>query len=137
MRNDRKKLIIGIAVIFAAVLFLGYQGLSDGKSYYMFVDEVLAMGDEAKNIRIKIHGSVVPGSVARDAPGMAFTIENNGKRIVVRYRGNKPVPDSFKEGAPVIIDGKLTESGEFEGSSIQAKCASKYEAEYGRIKNNP
>ncbi len=134
LTHERKKLIIGIGFIIAAAAFLGYEGISESRSYYMFVDEVLAMGEEGKNIRIKIHGSVVPGSVARGQDGLSFIIENNQKQITVRYSGTKPVPDSFKEGAPVIIDGRLLENGDFQGNSIQAKCASKYEAEYNKTK---
>jgi cytochrome c-type biogenesis protein CcmE len=137
LQYGRKKILIGICLIIAAVVFLGYQGLNESKSYYLFVDEVLTMGEQAKNIKIKIHGSVVPGTIKKEKEGMYFDIAHNQKQISVHYTGNKPVPDSFREGAPVIIDGKINQDGVFEGSSIQAKCASKYEAEYNKIKTTP
>jgi cytochrome c-type biogenesis protein CcmE len=137
LQHGRKKLIIGIGLIVGAVAFLGYQGMNESKSYYLFVDEVLAMGEQAKNIKIKIHGSVVPGTVKKNHDGMSFDIAHNQKQISVQYTGNKPVPDSFKEGSPVIIDGTINPNGVFIGSSIQAKCASKYEAEYNKLKTTP
>lgn len=133
MNGGKIRLIIGIFIIAAAAGFLGYQGISESKSYYLFADEVLAMGERAKNMKIKIHGSVVPGSVMKSPAGMTFDIRHNEKQIHVRYSGKNPVPDSFREGSPVIIDGMIGEDGVFEGKLIQAKCASKYEAEYSRI----
>ncbi len=133
MNGGRIKLITGILIISAAAGFLGYQSISESRSYYLFADEVIAMGEQAKNIRIKIHGSVVPGSVVKSPAGMTFDIRHNEKQIRVRYSGKNPVPDSFREGSPAIIDGMIGEDGVFDGKLIQAKCASKYEAEYSRI----
>lgn len=133
MTSEKIKLLAGVSIIAAAAGFLGYQGISESKSYYLFADEVIAMGEQAKNIRIKIHGSVVPGSVIKNPAEMTFDIRHNEKQIRVRYSGKNPVPDSFREGLPVIIDGRIGEDGVFDGKSIQAKCASKYEAEYSRI----
>jgi cytochrome c-type biogenesis protein CcmE len=46
----------------------------------------------------------------------------------VVYSGIEPVPDTFKDGAQALADGKLGADGVFHAAKIQAKCASKYEA---------
>jgi Cytochrome c-type biogenesis protein CcmE len=46
----------------------------------------------------------------------------------VVYSGMEPLPDTFRDGAQALADGKLGPDGVFQASKIQAKCASKYEA---------
>ena len=43
----------------------------------------------------------------------------------VDYRG--VVPDSFKPGGEVIVEGKYNKDGKFLATAIMPKCASKYE----------
>jgi cytochrome c-type biogenesis protein CcmE len=49
----------------------------------------------------------------------------------VRYTGNDPLPDTFKDGSQALIDGRMGE-GVFQAKKIAAKCASKYEAKPGQ-----
>jgi cytochrome c-type biogenesis protein CcmE len=39
-----------------------------------------------------------------------------------------PLPDTFRNDAIALADGRLASNGVFEANKIQAKCASKYEA---------
>jgi cytochrome c-type biogenesis protein CcmE len=48
--------------------------------------------------------------------------------LSVVYTGTDPLPDTFKDNAQALADGRLSPDGTFEASKIQAKCASKYEA---------
>jgi cytochrome c-type biogenesis protein CcmE len=47
----------------------------------------------------------------------------------VRYVGTDAIPDTFRDYASAIVMGKLKKDGTFEGTHIQAQCASKYERE--------
>ena len=49
--------------------------------------------------------------------------------------GTAPLPDTFKDGAEALCDGSYQADGTFEAKTVQAKCASKYEAEYGNAEN--
>ena len=51
----------------------------------------------------------------------------------VAYTGTEPLPDTFKDGAQALADGKLGEDHVFRAAKIQAKCASKYEAKPGQL----
>ena len=51
--------------------------------------------------------------------------------MTVLYDGIEPLPDTFRDGAQAVAEGKLDRDGVFLASKIQAKCASKYEAEPG------
>jgi cytochrome c-type biogenesis protein CcmE len=53
------------------------------------------------------------------------------RRLKVVYRGTEPLPDTFRDGAQALADGRIGSDGVFLASQIQAKCASKYEAKPG------
>ena len=51
----------------------------------------------------------------------------------VAYTGTDPLPDTFKDGAQALADGKLGKDQVFRAAKVQAKCASKYEAKPGSL----
>jgi cytochrome c-type biogenesis protein CcmE len=61
---------------------------------------------------------------------MRFTISNQGKSLRVCYIGKDVVPDTFMDGSKAVVEGSLAQDGTFQAQRIEAKCASKYEAEY-------
>ena len=46
----------------------------------------------------------------------------------VVYTGSDALPDTFRDNAQALADGRLGPDGVFQANSIHAKCASKYEA---------
>jgi len=128
---------IGISLILGAVAFLAFQGFEEGKTYYRTCDEVAALGDEAIGTPLKLAGVVEDGSIRRDGDILSFALEYEGSRYEVQYVGTDPVPDTFKDGVEAVVDGTLAANGVFVGQKIQAKCASKYEADYGDEEVHP
>jgi cytochrome c-type biogenesis protein CcmE len=58
-----------------------------------------------------------------------FVLEEQGKTLSVSYIGSDPLPDTFKDGAQTLVEGRLSPDGShFVAEQVQAKCASKYEA---------
>ena len=53
--------------------------------------------------------------------------------MTVAYAGTDPLPDTFRDGAQALADGRLDPDGVFRAGKIQAKCASKYEAKPGQM----
>ena len=70
------------------------------------------------------------GSIDRTKPQMEFVIAHKGKSLKVRYVGKDVVPDTFKDGSKAVVEGNLDSEGVLQARHIEAKCASKYEAEY-------
>jgi cytochrome c-type biogenesis protein CcmE len=56
---------------------------------------------------------------------MQFTIIDGSKSLPVTYKGT--VPDTFKPGIDVLIEGRLDKDGIFRATTILTKCPSKYE----------
>jgi cytochrome c-type biogenesis protein CcmE len=130
MDKRKIKFLVGSLVIIASIAWLGFSGFDESLAYYKTVDELKAMNEGAYDKRLRVAGNVVAGSIERNPGFIAFQLEQKGQVLPVKYVGRDLLPDTFKDGAQALAEGHLKPSGEFEASKIQAKCASKYEAEY-------
>ena len=117
-----------VVVIIGVLAWLAMGGINDSKTYYKTIAELGQMGDQAKGRRIRVGGDVQAGSIIRNGAEVTFVMHQEAKTLKVVYNGIDPLPDTFKDGAQALADGKLGPDGVFQASKIQAKCASKYEA---------
>ena len=76
---------------------------------------------------------MLPGSIQRAGTAVKFTIceKEHNQLLSVVYTGRDPLPDTFRDNAQAMADGKMQPDGTFHASSIAAKCPSKYEAKPG------
>jgi cytochrome c-type biogenesis protein CcmE len=126
----RMKILVGGIVVVAALAWLGIVGFQESKAYYITVDEFASSKGTLEGKTLKLAGEVVAGSIDRTKPHLEFAIGNLDKKIKVQYVGKDIIPDTFKDGTKALVEGKATPEGIFQASHIEAKCASKYEAEY-------
>ena len=77
---------------------------------------------------MRVGGDIAPNSIVREGRDVHFILAQDDVRLKVVYSGIDPLPDTFKDGAQALADGKLGPDGVFHATKIQAKCASKYEA---------
>ncbi len=126
----RVKFILGGAVVVASLAWLGFVGFQQSKAYYITVDEYSTMRRSLQGKTVKIAGDVVAGSIDRTKAQMEFDIESGEKRIRIRYIGKEIIPDTFQGGSKALVEGSMAPDGIFQARHIEAKCASKYEAEY-------
>jgi cytochrome c-type biogenesis protein CcmE len=124
-----------VLVVVGVLAWLALGGVSESKTYYKTISEVQKMGDEAQAKRVRVDGYVVPGSIVRNGAQVSFIMHQDpakraqdSTRLKVVYSGIDPLPDTFKDDAQAMADGKLGADGVFQANKIQAKCASKYEA---------
>jgi cytochrome c-type biogenesis protein CcmE len=126
------KFIVLIVVIIGTLAWLAAGGINDTKTYYKTVAELGQMGDRAYEKRLRVGGDVEPGSIARNGRNVSFVLKQDTLTLRVVYSGSEPLPDTFRDGAQALADGKMGRDGVFQASKIQAKCASKYEAKPGQ-----
>ena len=131
MSSKKVKFIVGGAAILGAVAWLAISGFEESKAYYQTVSELKSLGPRAQNLRIRVAGDVVPGSILRREGAVLFRISQNQEVLPVRYVGKEPLPDTLVDRAQAVAEGRYLPDGTFEASKIQAKCASKYDAEVG------
>lgn len=137
MRKTQRKFLIGFGVVIAAIGYLIYTGFNETTLYYLTVSELHAAPVFNKNIRL--NGHVLAGSIQKDDVEMLrvrFVAEEGGQQTPIVYTG--VVPDTFKDGSEVVVEGEYETNGTFTAHKLFAKCPSKYEREgYGDYKTSP
>jgi len=123
-----------IVVVVGTLVWLASAGMSESKTYYKTIAELNQMGNEAHGKRLRLAGDVEGGSILRKGSQVEFILIQDNKRMKVNYAGTEPLPDTFRDGAQALADGKLGPDGVFHANKIQAKCASKYEAKPGQMR---
>jgi len=124
----QKKFVIGSAIIVATLLALAYVGYTQSKTYYHTISELSTLSAPALHQRMRVSGNVRTGSIEHRDGRVNFVLEEQGKALPVSYVGTDPLPDTFRDGAQALVEGRLQPDGGFVAEQVQAKCASKYEA---------
>jgi cytochrome c-type biogenesis protein CcmE len=135
--NKYLKFGLPIAAILGTLGWLAAGGVSDSKTYYKSISELNQMGGQAQEKRLRVGGDIAPNSIVREGKDVKFVLMQDQLKLPVVYSGIDPLPDTFKDGAQALADGKLGPDGVFRASKIQAKCASKYEAKPSSIGAKP
>lgn len=130
--NKYAKFALLVVLILGTLLWLAIGGVNETKTYYKTVAELQQMGAEARSKRLRVAGDVEPGSIVRQGREVRFVLTQEDKKLRVVYDGSDPLPDTFRDRAQAVADGRLGEDGVFHATRIQAKCASKYEAKPGQ-----
>jgi cytochrome c-type biogenesis protein CcmE len=125
------KFAVLVAVIVGTLIWLAVGGTTGNMTYYKTVAELDQMGSQALGKRLRVGGDVEPGSIARNGREVSFVLLQDQRKLRVVYRGSDPLPDTFRDGAQALADGRMGPDRVFRASQIQAKCASKYEAKPG------
>ncbi|MFH1277157.1 MAG: cytochrome c maturation protein CcmE [Candidatus Eisenbacteria bacterium] len=129
-KRKHGKFLIGIALVLGTVAWLAFTGFEESKAYYRTVEEVQELGEAVADQRLKVGGDVQDGSIEWKGKELHFRLAQEEHVIPVIYVGTDPVPDTFKDGSQAVVEGKMRPDGTLEAVKIQAKCASKYEADY-------
>lgn len=126
-KRKKYKAIMISAVILVVIGYLIYTGLRDTMVFYLTVSEVMAKSPQDLTDTQKVGGTVTAESVQWDPKTLklSFKLEDQQANLIVNYSG--VVPDSFKPGTEVIVEGTYRGDGSFWATTIMPKCASKYE----------
>jgi cytochrome c-type biogenesis protein CcmE len=132
--------IAGGATLIA--LLLGWYAASNleaGSSfaYFKTLAEFEAARGELLGRHARVHGYVALGSIERDVSAklVRFQVQGEpphaggaaGAALPVVF-ASLETPDLFKDGAEVVLEGRLAESGDvFHADKVMAKCPSKFQ----------
>jgi cytochrome c-type biogenesis protein CcmE len=127
MSKKAARAVVSGAVLLSAVTLLLYTTVSKGAQAYARVDEVMVSPEQWYGKTMQLHGFVVDNSIEqrKGAHEYRFKIRNGDHSVVATYSGI--VPDTFKDGAELVLTGRLGPNG-FHAENMTAKCPSKYEA---------
>lgn len=130
--NTTLKFGLLIATVVGTLGWMAASGVNeDTASYYKTISEIEQMDAAAQTKRLRVGGDIEKGSIQRAGKEVSFVLVEQDKKMTVRYNGSEPLPDTFRDGAQALVDGRLQANGVFHASKISAKCASKYEAKPG------
>jgi cytochrome c-type biogenesis protein CcmE len=134
MKKQSRFVAAGV-LLCGVVGYLMVTGMKDSMTYFLtpveLAQRVSANPAFAEDAGVRVGGRVVPGSVSFDQKtlDLRFTlvdIETGRTRFPVHYQG--PLPDTFREGRDVVVEGRYTAAHGFEASNVLTKCGSRYEA---------
>ncbi len=128
MRHMRIKLTIAGLLLAAAVSYLAFAGLRDGWVYHVDVDQFV-QNSEMHAQRVRLVGKVSSDHLESSPAKLfaKFDLQGTTKVVPVQYRG--AIPELFKAGAEVVVEGKSDVAGVFQADVLMTKCASKYQSE--------
>lgn len=124
----QSKFLVGSGIIIATLVGLAYVGYTQSRTYYHTISELGTLQGPKLLQHMRVSGNVRKGSISHRDGRVDFVLEEQGKALPVSYVGRDPLPDTFKDGAQALAEGKLSSDGRFVADQIQAKCASKYQA---------
>lgn len=122
----------GAALLVLSLAYLVYGGIQEGATYWVTVGELQQQrmlpqrAAEEHPSRVRLGGTVALGSVQWDSSHrhLRFMITDGAHALPVAYSG--VVPDIFKDGRQVVVEGTLGRDGTFQATTLLAKCPTKY-----------
>jgi cytochrome c-type biogenesis protein CcmE len=127
MKPRHKRLaiiLVGVIGIVAAGLFI-LNAFRSNLVYFFSPTEALE-GKAPVGELFRLGGMVEKGSVRKSADGLAvdFVVTDTNKAIPVYYKG--VLPDLFREGQGVVVQGKLGTDQRFTAREVLAKHDENY-----------
>lgn len=150
----RMRFLIGGLLIVAAIIYLIASSTQTSAQYFLTVEELYALGEDAVERDVRVVGAVdgetivyepstltlqftivnVPGDLdeIERAGGLAEVLHQalldpEASRLAVTVNG--PMPDLLRHEAQAIITGRLGDDGIFYGQELLLKCPTRYESE--------
>jgi len=122
------KLVLGAAVMAAAIGYVAYLGAAGSWQYYLLVDECASHPDQWHGRRLRVNGRLMAGSldISADRRAASFMLAGSSHHLPVNYRGG--LPDNLSEGKDIVAEGVLRPDGRLEATTVITRCASKYAA---------
>ena len=119
--------ILGGLAILGAVIYLVYANTQANAVYYFTVSE-LKNCSICSSQSVRVAGVVQAGSIVRNdqQQQIRFVISDGGHSLPVVYSGI--VPDIFRPGITVVVEGHYTSQSPFQAQTLLAKCPSKFQA---------
>lgn len=123
--------VAAFLLFLGGVGFLVYSGFAENSVYFLNVSEARAATPD-RLTAARIFGTVAEQGIEQrsSVAGVVFYLEdkdNAAEVLRVDYRG--VVPDTFKAGAEVIVEGGMADNGSFAARILMTKCPSKYQKE--------
>jgi cytochrome c-type biogenesis protein CcmE len=123
-RSARLRLLICLAIVVGALAWVTVRGLTGSFVYYLTPTDIVSQHKAQVGERVRLGGYVVPGSVARATSTLTFTVTDGTDSMPVTDTGS--VPELFKPGQGVVLEGTLGSDGRFHSDTLLIKHSGEY-----------
>ena len=119
--------VLGGLAILGALIYLVIANTQANAVYYMTVSELKSCASCAAQ-SVRVAGVVQDRSIVNDNAHqqIRFTINDGKQSLQVVYSG--VVPDIFRPGITVVVEGLYTGRGPFQAQTLLAKCPSRFQS---------
>lgn len=126
-KRKKKRFYLVLTSMSILVLAVGLVMMALEDSISLFLDpSELKERNLADGEHIRLGGLVVPDSFVKDADGLTyhFDVTDGAETVSVTYKG--ALPDLFREGQGVVLEGETNSHGPFIASEVLAKHDENY-----------
>jgi cytochrome c-type biogenesis protein CcmE len=127
MTRKRRRLyfVIGGLALLGLAVGLTLSALNDNLVFFYGPSDLYAKHIPPGRL-VRVGGLVAAGSYKHEANGSTidFTVTDGKKSVPVTYSGT--IPDLFREGQGVVVEGRLAANGTFMASTLLAKHDERY-----------
>jgi len=131
MNKKQKRFFVfgGAFAIASGAVLLTLTALNGSITYFYTPGDLIAL-DEAPKSTLRLGGLVAAGSIqyadgrAADDTIVSFKVTDGEATINVSYAGI--LPDLFREGQGVVVQGRLTKEGHLRANNVLAKHDENY-----------
>lgn len=122
-KQTRLTLLISGLALLAGVIALALTALEDNLVYFRSPSEIAEQPSEIGKV-IRVGGLVKQGSVKKIGQENRFIVTDGGAEIAVRHIGL--LPDLFREGQGVVVEGSFETPQLFAAKTVLAKHDENY-----------
>ncbi len=126
-KSRRLALIAAALVVIGCAVGLGLYAMKDSLSLFLTPAEI-AEKNVQPGTRLRVGGLVEQGSVVRADDRLTFAVTDGAKTVAVDCLGAcfANIPDLFREGQGVVVEGVLAAPDRVAGDQILAKHDERY-----------
>jgi cytochrome c-type biogenesis protein CcmE len=126
-RSPRLRLVVCATVVVAALAWIAVRGLTSSFVYYLTPSDIVGTHKTDVGQRVRLGGLVVAGSVSRVHDGtLSFTVTDGRRSMRVVSTGS--VPELFRAGQGVVLEGALRADHRFHADTLLVKHDGQYRA---------
>ncbi|MFQ6121618.1 MAG: cytochrome c maturation protein CcmE [Dehalococcoidales bacterium] len=121
MRKKGRRLLVAAVVVAVGLSYIAYSLFIHSGANYLTVSELGSQADSLYSEPVRVGGRVAPGSIDWDdkAKVMKFILADDRKSLAIVYKGI--IPDNFKPGMDLVVEGKYRPDDAFEALSFGSR----------------
>lgn len=123
-RKLQRFMLIAISSVVVAIAVILLLFAMQDKIVFFRTPTEIVQGEVDPGIKVRVGGLVEAGSVVRTNQTVTFGITDGASKFTASYDG--VLPDLFREGQGVVIEGALGTDGKFKADTLLAKHDENY-----------